>query len=331
MRQPQQAARDDDVTFLGLPQCEDLSASDAEVAIIGIPLVTSYSEKRAGKSPSVEHLVAMAGATPAEAPRVIREISQNFIKYRGNHDFDTGGQLLGPHEVGLYDCGDVTTEPGNAKGLSERATAVVKTLVSRGTIPIAIGGDHATTIPVLRGFEGRGPLCVIQIDAHMDFRDELGGLREGYSSPMRRASEMEWVTSMAQVGLRGWGSAREQEVKDAMRIGSVLITAEEVHDNGMDAVLRKIPLAENYYITLDIDGLDPSIAPAVLFPSHGGLTYYQVTKLLRGIAESGRIVGMDLVEVVPKLDVGHRTTLLATRLILNLIGFLVRNGQVGSR
>lgn len=331
MMQSHQAASDDDLTFLGLPRCADLSATDAEVTILGVPLVTSYSVKAAGKNPGAEHLVAAEGADSAEAPRAVRAISQNFVKYRGNHDFDVRGPLLGLEAARLYDCGDVIAEPGDATSLSEKATAAVRKLVSCGAVPIAIGGDHATTIPVLRGFEGRGPLCVIQVDAHMDFRDEMAGFREGYSSPMRRASEMEWVTCMAQIGLRGWGSAREQDVRHAEAMGSVMITAEEVHDIGMDAVLRRIPLADNYYITLDIDGLDPSIAPGVLFPSHGGLTYYQVTKLLRGVAENGRIVGMDLVEMVPKLDVGHRTTLLATRLILNLIGFLVRTGQVGSR
>jgi agmatinase len=273
-------------------------------------------------------MVAAAGATPADTPGAIRRISQNFVKYRGNYDFDTGGQLLGPHTAGLYDCGDVTGNPGS---LSETATAAIKSLVSRGTVPIAIGGDHATTIPVLRGFEGSAPLCVVQIDAHMDFRDEVAGLREGYSSPMRRASEMAWVASMAQIGLRGWGSAREQDVRDAVKLGSVLIPAEEVHDLGVDSVMKKIPVAQNYYLTLDIDGLDPSIAPGVLFPSHGGLTYFQVTRLLRGLSERGRIVGVDLVELVPGLDVGHRTTLLATRLILSLIGLLIRSGQLGSR
>jgi agmatinase len=276
-------------------------------------------------------MVAGAGATPADTPGAIRKISQNFIKYRGNYDFDTGGQLLGPHTAGLYDCGDVTAEPGDPQSLSERATAAIKTLVAHGAVPIAIGGDHATTIPVLRGFAGAAPLGVVQIDAHMDFRDEVAGLREGYSSPMRRASEMEWVASMAQIGLRGWGSAREQDVRDAAGMGSVLIPAEEVHDLGVDSAMKKISPAQDYYITLDIDGLDPSIAPGVLFPSHGGLTYLQVSKLLRGIAERGRIVGVDLVELVPGLDVGHRTTLLATRLILNLMSLLIRGGQVGSR
>jgi agmatinase len=331
MTKRHQVARDDDVTFLGFPRCADLSASEAEVAILGIPLVTSYAGQQAVKGSGAEHLVAAAGASAAEAPHAIRVISQNFIKYRGNHDFDIGGPLLGRNGARLYDCGDVAVEPDDVRSLSEKGAAAVRTLVSRKAIPIVIGGDHATTIPVLRGFEGHAPLCVIQVDAHMDFRDELAGFREGYSSPIRRASEMAWVSCLAQIGLRGWGSARAQDIRDAEAFGSVMITAEEVHDIGMDAVLRRLPLAENYYITLDIDGLDPSIAPGVLFPSHGGLTYYQVAKLLRGVAENGRIVGMDLVEVVPQLDVGHRTSLLATRLILDLIGFLIRTGQVGSR
>jgi agmatinase len=133
---------------------------------------------------------------------------------------------------------------------------------------------------------------------------------------------------MAQIGLRGVGSARQQEVDDARAYGrSVLIRAEEVHESGVPVILDRIPASNRYYITVDADGLDPAIAPGVANPAFGGLTYYQASNLLRGVAKKGRVVGMDFVEVVPSADVQNLTSLLAARLILNLIGAIVRAGN----
>jgi agmatinase len=141
---------------------------------------------------------------------------------------------------------------------------------------------------------------------------------------------MAWVSGMAQIGLRAVGSARQGEVDDARAWGSILVGAEELHRNGVDAALERIPAAERYYITFDADGLDPTIAPAVLTPGFGGIDYYEASNLLRGIARKGRIVGMDFVEIVPHLDVGDVTSLVAARLILNLIGQMAWNGQIGN-
>ncbi len=89
-------------------------------------------------------------------------------------------------------------------------------------VPIVLGGDDSIPIPVLAAYEGRGPITVLQVDAHLDFRDEVAGVRNGYSSPMRRASEMEHVDDLFQVGLRGVGSARARDVADARARGNTL-------------------------------------------------------------------------------------------------------------
>jgi agmatinase len=133
---------------------------------------------------------------------------------------------------------------------------------------------------------------------------------------------------MVQIGLRGFGSARKHEVEAARAFGSVLIRAEEVHEAGTRAVLEKVPPAEAYYLTVDIDGLDPAIAPGVNYPSHGGLSYYQVAQVMRGVAARGPVVGMDVVEIAPAMDLNRRTSLLAVRLILTLMGTaLVKKSQ----
>jgi agmatinase len=196
-------------------------------------------------------------------------------------------------------------------------------------VPFVLGGDDSIPIPVLRAYAERPPVCVVQIDAHIDWRDEREGTREGLSSPMRRASEMPWVRGMAQLGIRGFGSARRLEFDDARAYGSVLIGAEDIHRTGVETAVAQIPAAKEYFITLDMDALDPSIAPAVASPAFGGLTYSEVAGLLRGVAGKGRVAGFDVVEIVPDCDFMGLTSRLAVRLILTLIGAQAYTQQIG--
>jgi len=95
------------------------------------------------------------------------------------------------------------------------------------------------------------------------------------------------------------------------------------------AVLRRVPAAPRYYVSLDAAGLDPAIAPGVETPAFGGLTYYEATNLLKGIAARGPVVGLDLVGIVPAKDLHDRTSLLGARLVLNLVGGLAHAGRIG--
>jgi agmatinase len=246
-----------------------------------------------------------------------------------HYDFDFQGPLFAGREVRIVDCGDVAMVPGDFAGNSARTTAAIAQILVRGAVPVVLGGDHAIPIPVMRAYEHHGPIFIVQLDAHLDWRDERFGVREGLSSPMRRASEMGWVQGMVQIGLRGLGSGRQQEYHDARAYGSILVGAEELRSDGVAAVLEHIPAAEHYYITFDADGLDPAIAPGVGAPAFGGLTYFEASNLLRGVARKGRVVGYDFVEVVPSVDVMDLTSLLAARLTLNLIGEMAHQGQIG--
>jgi agmatinase len=134
---------------------------------------------------------------------------------------------------------------------------------------------------------------------------------------------------MFQVGLRAVGSARQREMDDAAAFGSVRVRAEEVHEIGIKRVLERVPDAAAYYISLDTDSLDTAIAPGVNSLEFGGLTYFEVSNLLRGIAAKGRIVGFDIVEIAPGKDHLNFTSMLAARLILNLLGAMARSGQIG--
>jgi agmatinase len=202
----------------------------------------------------------------------------------------------------------------------------VRKILAAGALPITIGGDHGVPIPVFRAFEGRGPITLVHIDAHLDWRDEVNGVREGYSSPIRRASEMPHIGEIFQIGLRAQGSARPEEVEAARAYGAHLIPAHELHDVGMRAILERIPDGGRYYLTIDADGLDPSVMPAVMGPAPGGVTYHQMHTLIHGLVRKGRVVGMDVVEIAPSYDVNRISCITAGRLIVNLIGAAVRAG-----
>ncbi len=313
-------------TFAGVPYVEDLTSRGADIAILGIP----YRTPDAAISSHMQSLRKTCQADSTGLPDAVREESQRYAGRFHHYDFDFGGDLFAGRKVKIVDCGDVPMSPRKDKQNQEASKDAVKKILDQGAIPLILGGDHATTIFPLRAIEDHGPVGVVHIDAHLDFRDDVNGFKEAFSTPLRRASEMPWVQSIAHIGLRGIGSARREEVDAARTYGSVMIGAEELHRAGVDAVLAKIPRADRYYITLDADGLDPSIAPGVLGPpAPGGVTYYEIFNLMRGIARKGQVVGFDCVEIVPALDIAHMTSITAVRIILNLIGILAHEGQIG--
>jgi agmatinase len=266
------------------------------------------------------------------APAAIRRASQRLSLGWDRHDFDIGGTVLDGRDICIVDAGDVGREIGDAPGGHfARAEATVRKVLEAGAMPIVFGGDHGVPIPVLRALDGEGPVTLVQVDAHIDWRDEVNGVREGYSSVMRRASEMKHIAGMAQLGIRGQGSARTRDFGDALRWGSVIVTAAQWEDEGTAAVLGRIPDGRPYYLTIDADGLDPSVMPAVEGPAPGGLSFRQVTDLIRGLCGRGRLIGMDIVEIAPRRDMNEITALTAGNIVLNAIGAAVRSGRFAGR
>jgi agmatinase len=305
-------------SFVGLPVCTQLNDLEADIAIIGIHYVSPYPQK------------LPAAQTAAEtAPDAIRRKSLHFADHLDHFDFDFNDVLLAGRQIRMVDCGDVDRQLEHAEQNPEHITSAIRTILSSGAVPIVLGTDEGGFIQVARAYNEFKTLCVVHIDAHIDWRDERHGVREGYSSVMRRTSEMPWVNALAQVGLRGIGSARQREVDDARLFGSVFIRAREIHRDGVDACLEKIPAADRYLITIDADAFDLAIAPGVLFPTPGGLTFDETADLVRGIARKGSVAGINLFEVRPQLDVNDLTALNAAQLIINFIGTLAHSGQIG--
>jgi len=308
-------------TFVESPRCENLEDLDAEVAIIGIAYKSPYEV-------SVP-LPLDSNAGGLSAPQALRKQSAVYVHSLRHYDFDFDGDLFAGRDVRIADCGDVALQQrDHAENLSA-ITGAIQQILQRGAVPVVLGGDHGTPIPILRAYENHGPVCVVQIDAHLDFRDERRGCKDGFSSQMRRAAEMPWVQSMVQIGLRGVGSGRREEYEAARKHGSVMVRAQELHQLGVEQVLQRLPEADAYYITIDGDGLDPSIAPGVYYPSPGGVDYFEMTDLVKGIARRGAIAGIDFCEIVPALDVRDLTSIFAARLILNFIGAMAHSGQIG--
>jgi agmatinase len=295
-------------TFMGLPSATLAEGARAGIAIFGAATATPYPA---------------AGAYCADAPRAIRAGIGNRAAALDHMDFDLGGPML-PDGVTAVDCGDLDIDPNDSAGNRAKIAAATNVLLDGGAVPVLLGGDDSVPIPFFQAFEGRGAFTVLQIDAHIDWRDELQGIRLGLSSPMRRASEMGWIEHIVQVGARGVGSARVSDFEDARAAGVTFITAREVAAHGIQTAIDAIPIGKNLLITLDCDGLDPSIIPAVIGVSPGGLTYWQTLELLHGAAQRARIAAFDLVEFMPDRDIQQQGALVAARLVANAIGLIGR-------
>jgi agmatinase len=301
-------------TFLGLPSVDPaaLAIGDADAVVLGVPFGVPYP---------------MPGPASgcAEAPAAIRSRSQRLARFATHHDFDLDGPMLPPgSSYQVADAGDVPGSPADGPGNSMATDAIVRRLLDAEVTPLLLGGDDSVPIPFLRAYADHGPITVVQVDAHLDFRDEVAGVRDGYSSAMRRASEMGHVERIVQVGLRGVGSARSADVADARAAGNLLIPARQLEERGVPWVLEQVPADASVVVAFDLDGLDPVVAPAVSGTSPGGLTYAQAAALLLGLTFRARVAGAVFTEMVPALDVNGLTALVVVRLLSVLIGGMAR-------
>jgi agmatinase len=288
----------------------DWTAIDADFAVLGAPFDFG-TQFRAG---------ARFG------PRGIREASTLFsFGHTGAYDHEDDVNYLAADEVRIVDIGDADIVHTDTVKSHANIEAGVRAILAAGAVPVVLGGDHSVNIPCINAFSDEEPFHLVQIDAHLDFVDERHGVKYGHGNPMRRAAEKSYVTGMSQIGIRNVSSTARDGYDDARRMGSDIKSVRQFRALGVAGMLNRIPADARYYVTIDIDGFDPSIAPGTGTPSHGGFLYYEVLELLDGLTKRGKVIGVDLVEVAPDYDHSGSTTTLAAQILLNFIGRIHHN------
>ena len=291
-------------TFGKYPYQQNWDEIDADIAILGAPFDCG-SQWRTGSR---------------MGPRGVREASTLYsFGHDGAYDHEDDIIYL-KSDSKIIDIGDADIIHTDTISSHKNIEYGVKKILASDAIPIVIGGDHSVNIPCINAFRDNKPFHLIQIDAHLDFVDERHGVKFGHGIPMRRAAEKSYVKGLTQIGIRNVSSTAKEGYEQARKMGSNIISVRKFRKLGVDRVIEQIPENIPYYISVDIDAFDPSIASGTGTPSHGGFMYYEVLELIDLIAQKGKIIGMDLVEVAPDYDMTSSTTTLAAQLLLNSIG-----------
>jgi agmatinase len=294
-------------TFMGLP-AGDLANLSARGAILGVPGCTPYGS---------------VGAYCADGPAAMRAALAGYAPNLSHVDFDAGTPIFAG-QPDVVDCGDLPFDPGNFAANRARVRDAVGRILDAGAVPILLGGDDSFPIPMFEAYADRGRFTILQIDAHIDWRDEVQGERHGLSSGMRRASEMDHVERIIQVGQRGIGSARPSDLEDARAWGVQFIPARGVAQAGITSAIEMIPEGSEIIVALDCDALDPAVLPAVIGRAPGGLTYWDVINLIEGASLRGRLAGFEIAELMPARDVDGLGAEVAARIVANVVRLVSR-------
>ena len=292
-------------SFLDLPVISDWAQLTHQAVVFGAPFGKPYNPDQFPNNQST-------------APDRLRDASPRILvdPQAVDSDLSSDSTLA---SISVADGGDIPLNNNNIDQHYAEIESAVRYLIEKGIFPVSIGGDDGITNPVLRGLDSLNDLTIIQIDAHMDWKNERFGEKDGYSSPMRRASEMAHVSAIHQVGIRSYGSATEKDISDAKNWGVQIYLAKDIHEKGIDWFLNSLPNSGKFFITLDVDGLDPSILPGTVALSPGGLDWRQTVSCFEGISKKGKIIGLNIVELAPKNDINQISMIVVGRLILKCL------------
>ena len=303
------------VSFLRAPVCANLDELDADIAILGVP-----SDEGSPWKPGARF-----------APRMIRELSVKYAGYgpvqnqAGYYDIEEDRRFLEYEFVNrrIIDCGDSDIIYTNVEQTFENITGDVRKILQAGAFPVIIGGDHAITYPVVRAYQE--DLHVVHFDAHMDYRPFVHGVQWANGNPIRLVSELTNVGEIIQVGIRSLRT-RQADVADSRARGNDIVTIPEFRKRGYEGVIEKLPNGAPVYVSIDIDVLDLPLVPGCASSEVNGLTYDELRHTLFAIAQQNEVIGFDLVEVNPMIDVASdNTSLLAAQLIIEFLGRIVEH------
>lgn len=298
-------------TFARCPASRDLSRAD--VAIVGVPL----------------DFATMYRPGARFGPRAIRDASGQLRPHAMSAE-----ELEPPFDkLRVIDYGDLDVYPGYIEQTLDAVREQLRPVVEAGVFPVVLGGDHSSSLPVLRALaERHGTVSLVHFDAHPDFWPGPEGRPYHHGTPFRIATEEGLIDPSAsvQVGIRGSLSAGI--VSAAREAGFHLITADEFSRQGVRATLEAIQRRASLpvYVSLDIDCVDPAFAPGTGTPEVAGLTSREIVELVRGLSGLP-LVGFDVVEVAPAYDSGEITALLAANLVQELLMVLGDREEEGRR
>jgi len=245
----------------------------------------------------------------AAAPEAIRRAWRRYSEF-GNSATECGLEI--GTDMRLQDLGDV---PISEQAEDHEAIADAAAEAARRGPLLCIGGDHSVTFPIVEGLSRvHGPLNLLHFDAHPDLYDEFDGNPRSHASPFARIMERGLARRLVQVGVRTWNAHNRSQ---AQRFGVEVV-------DWADFAPGRVPIPDGpLYVTCDLDVLDPAFAPGVSHPEPGGLSVRDIVAVL-GRLRSG-VIGADVVELNPALDVGDSTAIVAVKLLKELAGAMARS------
>ena len=238
--------------------------------------------------------------------RSIREHSLRFGN-DGYFDHDSDKVFL-KYELEnnrIVDVGDADVIPADVEGTFKNITNLTRMVLNSGAIPVVLGGDHAITFPVVRAYNT--PLHVIHFDAHIDYSPFIHGYKYTNSHAFRHIHHMDHVKSLTQVGIRSVRNKKSQ-IEDSENDGNRVIGMKEFYEMGPNGMSTLVPKEAPVYVSIDIDVLDLPLVPGCVSAEPNGMTYAELRDSLSVLAQHANIIGFDLVEVNPQLDVGTGIT-----------------------
>ncbi len=311
-----------DVTFLGVPRCDlddPKSYAGADVVIVGAPFDGGTSHRPGTRF----------------GPSAIRQAC--YLAHDGSRP-SLALRVDGLTDLRVYDAGDVEMPPGEIERALAALERAVTAVTASGAVPVVLGGDHSIALPDVTGVanvHGHGRVSVLHFDAHADTGDVEFGSLYGHGQPMRRLIESGAARGdrFLQIGLRGyWPGPETLDWMAAQGLRSYEMS--EIVTRGLDECLTEaMALAVDYcdgvFLSVDVDVVDPGMAPGTGTPEPGGFTSRQLLDAVRRICLQLPVVGVDVVEVSPPYDVAEVTAYLGNRVVLEALSAMARRRADG--
>ncbi len=251
------------------------------------------------------------GSGTAKGPEAILAASEQLETWDGHSN---------PSALGIHTCVPVSCED-NADNVIEEIARAVKQILSAGSMPVVLGGEHTVTYGVIKGYLDAGitDFGVVQVDAHADLRDAYEGDPLSHASVMKRICD-EGIP-LYQLGVRAY--CEEEKITRDNHPDIYYSDADELVPNAIQSVQLPSGFPDKVFFTLDIDGLDPSVFPSTGTPVPGGLGWYQTLNLFESVAKQRQIIGFDIMEFAP-LEGLHAYDFAAALLSYKLMGMVQR-------